>query len=515
VATTFDLSDAMAVEPVGTAGLLVVAPVLVTLLGGGLCLVLRHRTAAQPWIAGATLLLLAAANAVLLHGAFVRGPVTVVMGNWLPPFGIAFTVDVLGAGLAFAASLVALVVTLASVSSINAMERRYGFYALLLVLMTGVEGAFLTGDVFNLYVWFEVLLISSFGLMVIGSSRLQLDGTLKYAVLNLVATTLFLVATALLYGALGTLNMADIALKARAAAEGGEGAPLVAVAGLFFLAFAIKAAAFPVGFWLPASYHTPHVVVSALMAGLMTKVGVYALLRVLVMLLPVQAAAFSELVVLVAGATMIFGALGALAQADIRRMLGFLVVSGVGYMLAGLAIGTAEGLAGAIFYLIHSMLVTTGLYLVAGLAGRAAGGYDLNAVGGLYAVRPGLSAMFLVLGLAVAGLPPFSGFWPKLFLFDAAYSAGETWLATAVLVAGFLTTLVIGRTWLLAFWRPPREPSEASAPDSAGFAATLVLVAGVVVLGFVPDPVYRLAGAAAAGILDPTAYLGSVFGAAP
>ena len=239
------------------------------------------------------------------------GPVTMVMGRWLPPFGIAFTVDLAGALFALTAALVALAGAVASVTDINDSGRRYGFYPFLMLLMAGVSGAFLTGDIFNLYVWFEVLLISSFGMLVLGSERGQIDGAVKYGFLNLVATTLFLIAIGYLYGIFGTLNMADIA--ARAGALEGT-APLMTLVCLFAFAFAMKAAAFPVNFWLPASYHTPRIVVSALFAGLLTKVGIYALIRVCIMLFPVQRAELGLVVAIVAALTMITGALGALAQ---------------------------------------------------------------------------------------------------------------------------------------------------------------------------------------------------------
>ena len=293
-----------------------------------------------------------------------------VMGRWLPPFGIAFTADLLGASMALAGAIAAFAGGLYALSDISPSGRRYGFFPFLLLLMAGVTGAFLTGDVFNLYVWFEVLLISSFGLLILGSEREQIDGALKYAVLNLIATTLFLVAIGYLYAIFGTLNMADIAAKAKAVRGS---APLMTLASLFLIAFAMKAAAFPVNFWLPASYHTPRIVVSALFAGLLTKVGIYALIRVLVMLLPVERGNLSLLIAIVGAATMISGALGALAESDVRRMFGYVVISGIGNMLAGIALGSVEGVGGSIFYALHSIVLMTALYMAAGQAARLGG----------------------------------------------------------------------------------------------------------------------------------------------
>ncbi len=393
-----------------------------------------------------------------------------------------------------------------ALSDISPSERHYGFFPFLLFLMAGVSGAFLTGDLFNLYVWFEVLLISSFGLLILGSSRQQIDGALKYAVLNLIGTTLFLIAIGCLYALFGTLNMADIAERAR---SGGK--PLMTLSALFLLAFAMKAAAFPVNFWLPASYHTPRIVISALFAGLLTKVGVYALMRVMVMLLPMGREEFGGLVALVAIATMIVGALGALAEVDIRRMLGYIVICGIGNMLAGVALGSVEGLGGAIFYALHSMVLMTALYLAAGEAGRIGGSHSLNGLSGLWTANGAFAALSLVLFLAASGLPPFSGFWPKVMLVKAALAEGAWWLAGVILLTGFLTTIVFGRVFLLAYWRPAMMPMRVQPVTwRAGLPLTL-LAALVVGFGLFPERLAALSIRAAAGLDDPSAYMRSVF----
>jgi multicomponent Na+:H+ antiporter subunit D len=272
-----DLSVAFVMEPLAAADWLIPGPVVFCLLVGSILLMLRKRTDLQPLIAIPALVVLCAMTLGLLAHVVSNGTVTMTMGRWLPPFGISFTVDAMGAFFAATSSLVALAAGIYGRGDVDHSGRRYGFYPFLLLIMAGVLGAFMTGDIFNLYVWFEVLLISSFGLLVLGNERAQLDGGVKYAFLNLIATTLFLIATGYLYGLFGTLNMADIAIKAT---ELRGTAPLMTLVTLFLLAFAMKAAAFPVNFWLPASYHTPRLVVSALFAGLLTKVGIYALLRI-------------------------------------------------------------------------------------------------------------------------------------------------------------------------------------------------------------------------------------------
>ena len=510
---TVDLSVAMILDPVPAADWLVIAPVALPLIFGAVLLMLRHRTATQPRVAIAALAVLFAVDIGLLIHVWMGGPVVMTMGRWLPPFGISFVADMLGATLVVTAGLVALVCGIFSIGTVNDIGRRYGFYAFMMLMVAGVNGSFLTGDIFNLYVWFEVFLISSFGLIILGSGRRQIDGATKYAILNLVATTLFLIATGYLYGIFGTLNMADIARKAPVLRET---APLMTLATLYLVAFGMKAAAFPLNFWLPASYHTPRIVVAALFAGLLTKVGIYALLRTLVMLFPPERSVLSGLIIWLAIGTMLIGIFGALAQSDIRRVLGFVVVSGIGSMLAGIGLGSEVGLAGAIVYAVHSMLVMTALYLLAGQMRRAGGSYSLGDLAGLYRSHPMMAAIALFLVLAAAGLPPGSGLWPKVMLVQASLADGIWWLALAILVTGLLTTLALGRVFVLAFWRvkegkaAERTESEIATTASAQ-TAVLILCVPVAMMGVWPEPFIAAAQTAVAGLLDPAAYAGAVF----
>jgi len=507
-----DFSLVYTMHPVAAADWLIVAPVVWCILMGAVLLMLRKRTDLQPLIAIPALAVLALMTLGLLAHVIQNGTLTMTMGRWLPPFGISFTVDLLGAFFAATSSLVALAAGIYGRSDVDDTGRRYGFYPFLMLIMAGILGAFLTGDIFNLYVWFEVLLISSFGLLVLGSERKQLDGAVKYAFLNLIATTLFLVATGYLYGLFGTLNMADIAIKA---SELRGTAPLMTLVTLYLLAFAMKAAAFPVNFWLPASYHTPRLVVSALFAGLLTKVGIYALLRILGMLFPFEREELSFIIAIAAALTMILGVIGALAQNDIRRSLGFLVISGIGVMMAGLALGSPAGLSGAIFYAAHSMVVMTALYFAAGIGARLGGSFELTSAGGLYVKNALIAAMTLMLFFSVAGLPLFSGFWPKIMLVKASLDIGAWWLAGSILVTGFLTTITVGRIWLLAYWRPAANVDPDAEPLSPLPMGATIALAGLVglsvLVGVWPEPVMALAQDAARGLLDPSAYVLSVF----
>lgn len=545
-----DLTGIMVTDPVPVADWLVVAPVALTMAWAAIMLMIRKDVRRQGAVALVGLVLLLAIDLALLARVAAEGPVTMVMGRWLPPFGIAFTVDALGALFATGAGVAALAAGLFATADmddgIEDRERRYGFWPFVFLMVGGVHGAFLTGDVFNLYVWFEVLLIASFGLIVLGSEPEQIDGATKYTFLNLAATTFFLIGTAFLYGSTGTLNMADLAVKVPLM---GATAPMLTIGALYAFAFAMKAAAFPVNFWLPASYHTPRIVVSALFAGLLTKVGVYALLRALLLILPEARDALADVIAWVAILTMVTGALGALAQSDLRRMLGYLVISGIGVMLAGLAVATEAALAGTVFYAVHSIVVMTALYMAIGVGG-ALGGHSLTIPAGLYRRATLLSAVTLLLFFAVAGLPPLTGFWPKAMLVRAAVEASAPWLAGAILLNGFVVTVAVGRAFALHYWRPAREAGpppvadpalaptdggvsaegeaaeDANDPFAAARASALArparpprravasltaLAALVLAFGLNPEPLLALAAEAGRGLIDPTAYLASVF----
>ncbi len=500
---------------------LIILPVILPLIGAAVLLMLREAREAQ------YALTLAVAGAVFVSGIALAmrvgntGPLSMTMGNWLPPFGISFTADIVSAVFALVAAGVTLAVLVYLRLDMPDRARRDGVYPLILLLLAGVSGAFLTGDLFNLYVWFEVMLIASFGLLVLGGRNIQLDGTVKYGFLNFIATTIFLLALGLLYGTIGTLNMADIVARAAAA----DWVVMKSIALLLLLAFGIKAAAFPVNAWLPASYHAPPAAISALMAGLLTKVGVYAMLRVLAMLLPASRELLEPVLVVVAMATLLLGPLGAIAETNLRRALGFLVIGGIGASMAGLALANEAGLAAAATYVLHAMLTMTALYLVAGLVETATGETDTRRMGGLYAAAPALAVLFFVLMLAVSGVPPFLGFWPKLLLVEAGVSSwapGGDWWALALwiaVLANALLTLVAGsRLWAHIFWRAGQEGAATEAPNPdlkpldrrsvwLGVAPAGLLTFVVLVLGLWPEPLLAFGKAAAAALMQPADYI--------
>lgn len=507
-----ELPRAMIETVTAAADWVLVLPLVLALLGAAVLLMMRGAGRLGFMLAAMFVIGIIACDLTLLLRVVEAGPLSMTMGKWPPPFGISFAADVFGAGFALAAALVTLVVLIYAEGDRPEEAAGDGFHSLVLLLLAGVTGSFLTGDLFNLYVWFEVMLIASFGLMVIGGKPIQLDGAVKYGFLNFLATTIFLAALGLLYGLLGTLNMADIMRVAPAA----NPAAMTGIAAILLLAFGMKAAAFPLNAWLPASYHAPPAVVSALMAGLLTKVGIYALLRTLVAILPASRDLLEPVLAAIALATLLIAPLGAIAETNLRRAIGFLVIGGVGAVLAGIAIPTTEGVSGAGLYIFHAMLTMTALYLVAGLIERQTGDGDSRHMGGLYAASAPLSLLFLVLVLASAGVPPFLGFWPKLLLLQAGLGQGG-WLggamAGALLVNAVLTLIAGSRLWAHIFWRtaPAVSTTEAAGP-SAGMrmAAAGLLVAVIVAAGLWPNVLFEAARIGAADIIDPARYVAAV-----
>lgn len=534
--TSAAAAAALQADPATLAQWLAVTPIALPLIGAAVCLVVRSSPALQVRITAVVMALQLLAAIGLFSTVSAAGPVVMTMGNWLPPFGISVVVDLLGAILVLTTALVGLAIFVFSLDDIPVGHRRYGFFSFYLLLIAGVTGAFSTGDIFNLYVWFEVFLIASFGLIVMGGTREQLDGAVKYAVLNLIATTVFLIAVGYLYGVTGTLNMADLS---GAVAGLGATAPITTITALFILAFGMKAAAFPLHTWLPASYHTPNVVVSALFGGLLTKVGVYALLRIVVMLMPGAADAFSTVFAWLAALTAFLGVIGALAETNLRRIAGFLVVSGVGLMLIGPALLSQEALTGTVVYAVHSIIVTTALYLAIGVVERIGGSSRIGQPTGLFRTNVLIAGLFLVFAFALAGLPPFSGLWPKILLIEASIAEQAPTLAAVVVVTGLLTTVALGRVWALVILKtPPGETSGAGGPlASSAAAATAVtgvadvrtmgarswpwvvplvgLAALTVLLGLFPEPLIRASSETAQRLLEPAAYVDSVLGAGP
>ncbi|MBU2958261.1 Na+/H+ antiporter subunit D [Paracoccus sp. 1_MG-2023] len=496
---------------------LLVYPIVIPLLTAVLTYILRHNPAGR-WISVAGTLALLLTSVMLLASVIREGVIAAQMSDWNAPFGITLVADYLSAVMVVITAITGLATVVYCLGEIPERLERSGFFALLQVLLMGVCGAFVTGDLFNLYVWFEVMLISSFGLLVMGGSREQLDGGVKYVTLNLVSTIMFLSGVGILYGITGTLNMADLHAAVREVENTGL---LTTVAVMFLVAFGVKAALFPLFFWLPASYHTPPVAVSAIFAGLLTKVGVYALIRVFTLIFDQDVGYTHTLMLWMAVATMVMGVLGAAAMNDFRRILSFHIVSQIGYMILGLALFTPLGLLGAVFYLVHHIIVKANLFFIAGVAKRIGGSTDLSKLGGLYANAPVLAFLFLIPAFSLAGFPPLSGFWAKFLIVKAALDA-QMWIVAGVALAvGLLTVFSMTKIWGAAFWPDHPEGTKPRLSDIPVFERlAMMLPVGALalltcVIGLFPEPFVTFAETAAGQLLDPTDYISTVLGVQP
>ena len=460
-----------------------------------------------------------AVSIILLSDVNSSGIISLQVGSWQAPFGISLVADLLAAIMVLITAVIGLAASVYSLGSMDEQREKFLYYPLLQFLLMGINGAFLTGDIFNLYVWFEVMLISSFVLLALGGKREQLEGAIKYVTLNLLSSAIFLAAVGILYGIVGTLNMADLARKIPLV----EQKELVTVVSfLFMVAFGIKSAVFPLFFWLPASYHTPPIAVSAIFAGLLTKVGVYALIRVFTLIF-VQDTNFTHTVLLIiAGFTMLTGVLGAASQNDMRKILSFHIISQIGYMIMGLALFSPLAIAGAIFYIIHHIIVKTNLFLVSGVVDKMKGSFELKKIGGLYKYYPLLGLLFLIPALSLAGIPPLSGFWAKFVVIKAGLEINQMFIVGVALFVGLLTLFSMTKIWNEAFWKDDPRGSENILVDSFStvsiskkalmLSPIIILALITIIIGFNAEPFFNIANNAAAQLLNPNEYISKVLG---
>jgi multicomponent Na+:H+ antiporter subunit D len=509
-------------------------PVLLPLLGAGATLVAGPHPRLQRSISLAVLTAVLGVSVLLLVSADVDGASALTIGGWPAPLGITLVVDRLSALMLVVSATVTLGVLVYAVSQGTAdgdgQTPLSIFHPTYLVLTAGVANAFLSGDLFNLYVGFEILLAASYVLLTLGGTGPRIQAGITYLLSSLV----FLAGIAFVYAATGTLNMAQLAVRLEAVPDGTR----TALQLVLLVAFCIKAAVFPLSAWLPDSYPTALAPITAVFAGLLTKVGVYAILRTQTLLFPGNG--LRDLLLLAALATMVVGILGAIAQSDIKRMLSFTLVSHIGYMVFGVALGTAAGVAGAVFYVGHHILIQTTLFLSTGLVERQGGSTSVNRLGGLAGAYPVLAVLFFVPAMNLAGIPPMSGFIGKVGLLQAGAADGGP-LAWALVAGGTLTSLLtlyaVAKVWGKSFWRPrDQAPAvrkvSAATPGSHAYgtehepdveladpgpmprgmvAATAAMVAVTLLITVFAGTLYGVADRAADDLLDRRPYLEAVF----
>ncbi len=433
------------------------------------------------------------------------------LGNWTAPFGIVLVLDRLSALMVLVSAVLALFVNLYALRG-DDLRGSY-FHALLQFQLAGINGAFLTGDLFNLFVFFEILLIASYALLLHGLGAARIRAALHYVILNLIGSGLFLIAAGLFYGVAGTLNMADLG-RFVAQAEGDQLFLLEVAGTLLMLVFGLKAAFLPLHFWLPRAYASATAPVAALFA-IMTKVGLYAILRFSTLVFGEQAGAASGLgsgvLWVLALMTLLLAALGAFAASSLTSLLAYLVLVSVGTLLAGIAVGSEAALSASLYYLIHSTWVVAGLFLLADIIAKQRG-----ELASRFKVGPGLlnphllGGCFFLAAIAVAGLPPFSGFFGKVLLLQAVSGDAAWQLWPVVLSAGLIGVIGLSRAGSLLFWRQHSAPSTASPLDKTAFVIVALLLLSSPLLVVFAQPVIAYTAATAAQVLDMPSYLNAM-----
>lgn len=509
------------------------APLSVALLffAAALTFILLKHPRAQALISFGAIVVTLGLEIALLLAVWGKEPQAVHIGGWEAPFGIVMVVDQLSALMLVVSSTISLAVLVFATGQNLADEDDEVpisvYYPTYLLLIAGVSNAFLAGDLFNLYVGFEILLFASYVLTTMNATTPRIRAGITYVVVSIISSMLFLIAIGFVYASVGTINMADLALKLGTLPEGTR----MQLHLMLLIAFGIKAAVFPLSLWLPDSYPTAPAPVTAVFAGLLTKVGVYSIIRTETLLFP--GGHLDTLLAIVAILTLLVGILGALAQKDIKRLLSFTLISHIGYMIWGIALGSELGLTTVVFYIAHHIVIQTALFMVVGLLERRAGTTNIDRLGGMLAISPVLAVLYMVPALNLGGIPPFSGFIGKVGLLQASANEGS-WQAYAMAGVGvfvsLLTLIALMRVWNKVFWRPvaqAEEPmpellraEESEDPShyvhkpipASMFYSTLGLVSFGIAITFLATPLFELADRGSDNLFEPNHYIQSVLG---
>jgi multicomponent Na+:H+ antiporter subunit D len=483
---------------------LVVLPILLPIIAAPLLFIFNGRAAFQRAIALFTAVIVAAVAVWLLLETRSAGVLTHAVGGWKSPFGLMIAADLLGAVFVTLTSLLSVLIVVYSFKTIPERGQGHSYYPLLMLLLASINGLSLTGDIFNFYVFLEIMVLSSFTLVAFEGKRKELEASFKYAILNLLASTLLLVSVVGIYGVAGTLNMADLARKF----AGQEIPELVPIVMLFVAAFGIKAALFPFHFWLPDAHSMAPTPVSAMLSGIIVKMGVYGLIRFFYTIL--GGLELGEVIMWLAAVSLVFGMICAVSQKDIKRMLAYSTISQVGYILIVFSLGSAAGLTAAIVYTANHMVIKAGLFMLAGIIIKQTGTKRMDEMGGLLGRMPVTAVLFLIGSLALAGVPPLNGFISKLATVVAILDNGKPLLLVPVVIGTMLTLVVMTKAWAQIFLGESRRKAVES--DWLTLAPVVALTVAIFALGVLAQPVMTMAAETATQLLDPEVYAVSVLG---
>ncbi|WP_142828959.1 Na+/H+ antiporter subunit D [Planococcus soli] len=487
---------------------LLLFPIIIPLFFAVILMIFPKRLKLQRILAaiGAGVTLISAI--VLLAKVDADGVQAVTLGSWPAPFGISMVSDPLSALLVVTSSIITLFVVFYSFPTIGVKREQSYYYPAVLFLMVGVNGAFTTGDIFNLFVFVEVLLMASYTLIVHGGEKPQLRESIKYLLVNIISSALFVAAVAFLYSVTGTLNMADLAVKIPQIEETGI---LTVIAVMFLVVFGFKAAIFPLYFWLPGSYYSPPIPILALFGALLTKVGVYAIMRTYTLFFTMNVGFTHELLGIIAILTILAGCVGALAYFDVKKIIIYNIIIAVGVILFGIAQLNQPGVDGSIFYLLHDMLIKAALFFLVGIVAVLFGTTDLRKMGGLIKTYPVLGWTYLVAAFGLAGIPPLSGFPGKLLIVQGGFEGPQFWGSIVILATSLIVLLSAVRIFIYAFWGEPVEtvPLKGSVFNQM-FIPTVILVAITVVFGVGAELFMPFISGAGEVLLNPSIYIDAV-----
>lgn len=486
---------------------LVIFPIIIPVLAGMLMVVFRKSIIFHKTLSLLALFGLAIVSFIFLQQLKENGIQILQLGGWEAPFGVSMVIDMFAAILLFVTSIVAICCILYAFNSIGRERESFYFYPLFLFLIAGVNGSFMTGDIFNLFVCFEVMLVSSYVLISLGGTKIQLRESIKYILVNIISSFLFLVAIAFLYAMTGTLNFADLSIRV---AEIGQEGLMTTVAILFLIVFSLKAGLF-LFFWLPGSYSAPPTAIAAIFAALLTKVGIYAIMRVFTLIFYHEPQVTHLLIGILAVFTMVLGAIGAVAFADIKSILTYNVVVGVGFILAGMASYSSVGMTGSIFYLIHDMLVKALIFLLGGTIIHLTGTGKLKEISGLIRLHPQLGWMFFIAALSISGIPPLSGFLGKIFITEGTFESGYFWLGAVGLITSLMVLYSMIKIFMNSFWGYTELTEEEEKGTTKGLMLPIgILTALTIALGLGGEGIHEYVDLAVEGLMNPLPYIEAV-----
>ncbi|MFP9130364.1 Na+/H+ antiporter subunit D [Niallia sp. BSM11] len=483
-------------------------PILIPLITGVILIFFSKNVIAQRWISSISSILNVIVSVLLVQKIRQDGIQTLDVSSWEAPFGITLVSDMLSALLVLTTSIVACTTLLYSFRSIGEARERFYYYPCFNFLIVGVNGAFTTGDIFNLFVFFEVMLMASYALIVLGGTKIQLRESIKYLLVNIISSALFVITVAYLYSVVGTLNMAHISERI---SEVGQPGIVTVIAILFLVVFGLKGAVFPLYFWLPGSYYAPPIPVMGLFGALLTKVGIYSIMRTYTLLFYHDTGYTSKILAILAILSIIFGLIGALAFSDIKKIIIYNIIIAVGVILFGISAMTPDSLTGSVFYLIHDMIIKATLFLLVGIMISITGTSNLKEISGLIKQYPGLAWTFFLSALSLAGIPPLSGFIGKLLIVKGGFEAENYLGAAIVLLSSLLILLSIMKIFINGFWGTPRSyDGEEKVPVKTLMIAPIILIMISILYGVGAEAVYPYISQAAETLVKPEIYIDAV-----